>query len=182
MLTRQSMVVYSIALLLLTISGGALKAAPDIIHIIRAFDAICVSTKLDRKDIETTAALFSKHTQSKLIQMPEKLLNLTSSDAKSGWGISNGTTPFIVIYGEKTTNDIKSSSCGVSFENIAPDSVIYNIESRYSVKKLIDKTQGVTRIIMYKADLIQYIGKKILISIQASDVENMSIISIFDVR
>lgn len=169
-------------MLLYLISGRASSAAPDINHIIRAFDALCVATKLDRGAIETTVNLFAKHTQSKIMPATEEILKLTSLEAKAGWGLSDGTTPFVIIYGEKRVKNLKSTSCGISFQDIASDVVIRNIESRYKLKKEMDRVQGVSRIIMYQADLIQYGDADVLFGIQSSDIEGINIISIFDIR
>jgi hypothetical protein len=157
------------------------RAAPDINDVIRAFDAICVSSQLDEKYITKTVDLFAKQTGSKLARVDDEILKMASPGNKIGWAIANTITPFIVSYGERRDGAFLSRSCGISVGDIPQDIVISTIEKRYKVTKIIDEVQGVSKILVYTVNLFGYGDQRVVISIQASDIEKMSIISLFEI-
>ncbi len=138
---------------------------------LRAFDALCISTRLDRSIFDAQVRLFEHQ------ELPRDALRNMSPDNEAGYAVSVDGEPIFVMLGRKESVDGISRSCTITVNGLTFAEATTMLESKYSVQELDRFTQGVSQLAMYRTTLAGY-PADMVVSVQSG--EGLTAISIFE--
>ena len=117
---------------------------------VKALDALCVSTQLDRRTLETQVQLFKhrKLRHDSVIKM--------SPHNETGYAVIVDSSPITVTWGRRKSEDEISRNCTVTIKDLTFSDATSLLQSKYSAEELDRFTYGLSQIAVYRAVLTGY--------------------------
>jgi len=140
--------------------------------VLRAFDALCVSTRLDPKIFRSQVKLFQNR------EIEKNALRSMSPDNKAGYWVKFEGLLVSTMLGEKATaGGIKSNACTLVVKDISFSAASQILENNFPVKIIVYFKQGVSELALYQGSLAGY-RNSMALSIQVG--EGIASLSIFE--
>ena len=138
---------------------------------LRAFDALCISTRLDKGIFDAQVRLFEHQ------ELPREVLRNMSPDNEAGYAVSVDGERIFVTLGRKKSVDGISRSCTIMVDGLTFAEATKMLESKYSAQELDRFTQGLSQLATYRTTLAGY-PTDMGLSVQSG--EGLTVISIFE--
>jgi len=117
---------------------------------VKALDALCISTRLDRSNLESQVQLFRHR------ELRQDSLAKMSPHNEAGYAVIVENSPVTVTWGRRKSEDEISRNCTVTIKDLAFSDAIKLLQSQYSAKELDRFTYGLSQIAVYRAVLADY--------------------------
>ncbi len=132
--------------------------------LLRTFDAVCISTRLDESIFHAQMSLFGD-----TMEVPADELRMMSPTNIAGYYLTDveGQT-FVAVMGLTQADDISSRNCGVLTRSVGFEEAVALVAENFPVEKLDEFSQGISRYVTFQGYLAGY-PDNMAISVQGGE-------------
>lgn len=117
---------------------------------VKALDALCISTQLDRRNLDAQVRSFAHR------RLPLYSVRKMSPHNDTGYAVMVDSSPVTVTLGRRSAEDETSRNCTVTIKDLAFADATELLQSVYAAKELDRFTHGLSHIAVYRAALAGY--------------------------
>lgn len=154
-----------------TVNQSTASASNESEKLLKAFDFICISSRLDFKNFKTVIKILKGK------RAPDKFVRLVNPDYKIGYFINFEGKMIFSAFREKTPQK-NSRACSITVKEVSFQEGKRLIERNFPVKKVETFQQGISKFATYRGHLVGY-SNEVALSVQSGI--NMTSLSIFEI-